>query len=175
MLSGPSQNKFANKPWSGIHSVITTSKPWVSEREARIKNTVRFQWLHLQLYSLYVTLYNRFTLVFGNQISVFGEKGKKRNRKIASCFPISHLLVWYISEYFVNFLQADFVRMNSCKEIFPKGNIWDLNHKEERNQLFNAYYFHTCWVKNPMCFACTLQITHWVSKGLSDLSKSNSW
>lgn len=31
------------------------------------------------------------------------------------------------------------MRMNSCKKRFPKGNIWDLNHREERKQLGNAY------------------------------------
>lgn len=92
-----------------------------NECEARIKNIVRFQWLHLQFYSL---------SEFG------GKEEKKENSLLFPNFTPSSLTgLWVFCEPF----QADSARMNSCKEMLPKGNIWNLNHREERTQFSNAY------------------------------------
>lgn len=65
--------------------------------------------------------------------------------------------------------------MNSCKDMFPKGDMRYLNHKNERNQLFNVYNIpRTCTStesKIHALFSSILQKTHWISKELSDLSK----
>lgn len=46
------KNKHVNSAWSRIHSVANHKKAMANECEARIKSAVRFQWLHLQFYSL---------------------------------------------------------------------------------------------------------------------------
>lgn len=65
--------------------------------------------------------------------------------------------------------------MKSCKDMFPKGDMRYLNHKNERNQLFNVYNipwtFTSTESKIYALFSSILQKTHWISKGLSDLSK----
>ena len=54
--------------------------------------------------------------------------------------------------------------MNSCKDMFPKGDMRYLNHKNERNQLFNVYNIpRTCTStesKIHALFSSILQKTH---------------
>lgn len=65
--------------------------------------------------------------------------------------------------------------MNSYKDMFLKGDRRYLNHKNERNQLFNVYNIpRTCASTESKIYALFSSIlwkTHWISKELSDLSK----